>query len=122
MNLLLVEDSELISNQLIRLIDSRPEVHIIGVARDEETAIRMLQEHSPDAVLLDLALAPGSGVSILKWLRATGLKTPTLVLTNDSGDTLRRACETLGALGFYDKNSQVDACMAHLFSWLPKPT
>lgn len=119
MNLVIVEDNELVRYQLMRLIARRAEIHVAGVAANEEDAVSVILAAQPDAVLLDLSLASGSGVNVLRRIRAAGSPARVLVLTNHSVDIMRRTCESLGIDGFYDKSHDAQACLEHLYSWLP---
>ncbi len=61
MNVVIIEDSDLIRTQLVRIINGQPRVHVVGVAGEEEAAVQMILALRPDTVLLDLSLSPGSG-------------------------------------------------------------
>jgi len=119
MNLLIVEDSELIRTQILRLLAMRPEISVMGVAGDEDAAVSLILASRPDAVLLDLALGNGSGFRVLKRIRLAGSKSHVFVMNNQSGEALRKACESLGIAGFYDMNVDTAKCLEHLSSWLP---
>jgi diguanylate cyclase (GGDEF)-like protein len=119
MNLVIVEDSELIRAQLERLIGLQPRIRIVGTAAEESQAVELILARRPDAVILDLALAPGSGVRVLERIRAAGCGARVLVLTNNADAALRQACGTLGVSGFFDKSREAQQCLDRLFSWLP---
>ncbi len=119
MNLVVVEDSSLILEQLLRLLASEPRLNVLGTAGDEKQAVALINRTQPDAILLDLALAPGSGVRVLEQIRQAGSGARVLVLSNNTGGPLRDVCRELGASGFYDKSREVQACLDHLRSWLP---
>jgi DNA-binding NarL/FixJ family response regulator len=118
MDLVIVEDSHLIRGQLLRLV-AVPEIDLVGIAADAAQAVRLILETKPHAVILDLALSEGSGLQVLRDVRAAGCDTRVLVLTNHAGEALRHACEALGISGFYDKSHEAAQCIAHLMSWLP---
>lgn len=120
MNLVIVEDSELVRMQLLRLIAHQPAIRVVATASGEEEAIAAIDATRPDAVLLDLSLAPGSGINVLKRMRASGSAARVLVLTNNTYDAVRRICEQHGIDGFYDKSSEAEHCLAQLISWLPQ--
>lgn len=122
MKLVIVEDFDLILTQLLRMVARREEIAVVGIAADEESAVALITTHDPDAVLLDLALAPGSGIRVLERIRQAGCTARVLVLTNNTGSVLRRTCEGFGISGFYDKSLDVPACMERLFGWLPAPS
>jgi len=120
-DLVIVEDSELIQTQLLRLVALRGGIHVVGMVTDEDAAVSLITASNPDAVLLDLALAPGNGIRVLERIRKAGCATRVLVLTNNTGEALRRACEAQGISGFYDKSKDFQECIDHLFSWLTPP-
>jgi CheY-like chemotaxis protein len=45
-------------------------------ARDGECALRQIEEHEPDVVLLDLALPRMSGLEVLRLLKSGGWRGP----------------------------------------------
>ncbi len=119
MNLVIVEDNELVRRQLLRLIAAQPGIHVAGLAASENDAVSVILYAQPDAVLLDLSLGSGTGVNVLRRIRAVECAARVLVLTNHTFDIMRRSCESLGVEGFYDKSYDVQACLEHLYSWLP---
>ena len=118
MKLVIVEDSELICGHLLEMIATEPRICVMGVATEEEAAISLILVTSPDAVLLDLSLSPGSGIRVLGRMRAAGSAARVLVLTNNIEPELRNACLGLGVAGFFDKSVEVEQCMQRLFDWL----
>ena len=118
MNIVIIEDSELIRNHLLEMIATQPRIRVIGVATEEEAAISLILSTSPDAVLLDLSLSPGSGVRVLSRIRAAGNAVRVLVLTNNIEPGLRNACLALGVQGFFDKSFEAEQCIQQLFDWL----
>lgn len=121
MNLVIVEDNELVLYQLLRLVARQSAIRVVGVASGEEDAVAVILCEQPAAVLLDLSLATGSGVNVLKRIRAAGSAAGVLVLTDHSIEIMRQTCESLGIDGFYDKSHEVQACLDHLYSRLPQP-
>ncbi|MFH1659943.1 MAG: EAL domain-containing protein [Pseudomonadota bacterium] len=119
MKLVIVEDSELIRTQLVHLLAQQPRFSIIGTATEEGEAVNLILSTNPDAVLLDLSLAPGSGVQVLKRIREAGCGARVLILTNNTGQALRLACQELGANGFFDKSLEYETCLEKLNAWLP---
>jgi CheY-like chemotaxis protein len=107
---------------LLRLVALHGGITVQGVAGDEEGAVSLITASNPDAVLLDLALAPGSGIHVLQRIRQAGCTARVLVVTNNTVEVLRRSCEALGISGFYDKSRDVEACMDKLFGWLTPST
>ena len=119
MKIVIIEDSELICTQLLRVLAAEPRIQVVAVAAEEETAVQIILEKQPDVVLLDLALSPGSGLNVLKRIRAANSSARVLVLTNNVDSALRTACMVMGAAGFFDKTQELDQCLDQLMQWLP---
>jgi diguanylate cyclase len=119
MRIALIEDSPLIREQLSWRLAQQPELDVLGWADTEESAVGLILAQQPDVVPLDLALAEGHGLRVLERMRAAQCGARVLVLTNQRGQHLREACLALGALGFYDKTLEFEACLQRLQSWIP---
>lgn len=119
MNIVIIEDSDLIRTQLVRIINTQPRVHVVGVAGEEDAAVEMILELHPDTVLLDLSLSPGSGLRVLKRIRQAQCASRVLVLTNNTDEAIKQQCYALGISGFFDKNTEAEVCLQQLFDWLP---
>jgi len=119
MNIVIIEDSDLIRTQLVRIISSQPRVHVVGVAGEEDAAVQMILDLRPDSVLLDLSLSPGSGLRVLKRIRQAKCACRVQVLTNNTDEALKNQCYALGISGFFDKNTEAEICLQQLFDWLP---
>lgn len=105
----LVEDAPAIRDRLLALLDAIPGARVVGHAGRADDAIARIAECLPDAVVLDLNLAHGSGIDVLRALRHTAPFTAIYVLTNFATAPYRRLCTTLGARGFYDKSTEFEA-------------
>ena len=79
MRILVVEDDPAVRNSLSRAL--RLEGYEAELHEEGATAIRSLQVSAPDAILLDLQLPDVDGVEICRRVRATGDRTPILMVT-----------------------------------------
>ncbi|RFO97830.1 response regulator receiver protein [Rhodoferax lacus] len=119
MKIVIVEDSELISSQIIRALGIDPRIQIMRVVASEREAIDLILALKPDAVLLDLSLSPGTGLAVLAKVRQAGIGSRVFVLTNSVEDEVRQRCEALGISGFYDKSSESEDCFRKVLQLLP---
>ena len=55
--LLVVEDEALLRELLIRTLSTEPEIEVVGVAEDGETAVKLAREKSPNVILMDIELS-----------------------------------------------------------------
>ncbi|MFQ5718111.1 MAG: chemotaxis-specific protein-glutamate methyltransferase CheB [Acidobacteriota bacterium] len=103
---LIVDDSRTNRVTLERLLSVDPDVSIVGRAADGAEAIRLVEEHHPDVVTLDLEMPHVNGLTFLRWLMAR-CPLPVLVVTSrESNYSLFEALE-LGALDFILKPGRV---------------
>jgi DNA-binding NarL/FixJ family response regulator len=106
MTLFLVEDSPQILQRLEVLLRAVQGVEIVGHSAGADESIQQILALLPDAVVLDLNLAQGSGIDVLRAIRRHAPQTDVFVLTNFTTAQYRRACVGLGAKGFFDKSRE----------------
>jgi len=104
-----VEDSAVFLRRVESLLEEIPSVVLVGTADDAAGAKRLLGEAQTDVLLLDLYLNKASGLDVLRYIRAAGLRTSVLVMTSEPSDEMRAACLSLGALDSVDKAVLPDA-------------
>ena len=120
MRIVIVEDSPLLRDNLIRLFADHPELSVLGSAAGEDAAVALIAAQRPDTVLLDLSLSQGSGLGVLRRLRATpGLAPRVLVLSSRPADPWEALCLDAGADAFLDKAGDPSVLLAQLASWMP---
>lgn len=114
LTVVLVEDSLTIRRQLLQRLDAVPGLRVIGEAADEATAITIVTQLQPKAVLLDLSLAQGgSGLAVLKALRKQGFVGQVIVLSHQT-EAYRAGVLAAGANGFFDKAEELDVMLRQL--------
>lgn len=114
MRVLLVEDSEFIRQQFLRLFDEVPGVTVVGYADREDDAVAAIAALKPDVALIDLNLQGGSGMHVLSRARKDGYTGKLFVLSSRDPDFYRALCERHGADGFYDKAHEQGQLLADL--------
>ncbi len=119
MNVVIVEASVTIRNQLQALLAREKRIHVVGEAADEASAIRVIAQTQPDVIMMDLALQPGSGLRVLRAVRQLGVGARVVVLSNSYYEEMRRACAEHGISGFFEKSHQTEDALQLMRSWLP---
>jgi len=79
MRVLVVDDEPAVREAIEEVLDV--EGYEVGVAADAEAALAALESERPDALVLDLMLPRASGIDLCRRLRASGDRTPVLMLT-----------------------------------------
>lgn len=117
MNLFIVEDSPLIQNRLVRLVEELPDVHVVGVAGDIQSAYRGIIANDTDAMILDIQLADGNGLTLLKSIKQSKPEVKVMVLTNHSTEDNRLHTLRAGADDFLDKSTDFEQIPSILHIW-----
>lgn len=65
MRVIIVEDSELGRAELINLLKAHPDIEILAEAESGTQAIRLINEHRPDLIFLDIHLPDMDGFEVL---------------------------------------------------------
>jgi DNA-binding NarL/FixJ family response regulator len=100
---LLVDDHPLVREGLVNLINQQPDLEICGEAGNEPVALQMISELRPDVAVVDISLENGSGIELLKSIRAGHPGVKTLVLSmHDEALYAERALHA-GARGYIMK-------------------
>jgi DNA-binding NarL/FixJ family response regulator len=99
----LVEDSPLVRERLLEMLDAVPGAHVVGMATRADQAAREILDVRPDIVVLDIRLEQGSGFDVLRAIRERAPETEVYMLSNFASDPYRHLAMQLGARGFFDK-------------------
>lgn len=105
---LVVEDSLLIIERIIGLLNEADNIKMIIHAANYNESIKMVNEVSADIMLLDLNLPDKSGIELLKEIKTNHPQIKVIVLTNHASENYREICTYMGADYFFDKSSDFD--------------
>jgi DNA-binding NarL/FixJ family response regulator len=107
-SILLVDDSQLITERLQTMLKGLNKISSIGCAGDYPEAIQLLTHTAFDIVLLDINLPGKSGIDLLRHIKASYPQTIVIMLTNRSEAYYRDICIKLGADYFMDKSTEFE--------------
>jgi len=108
LRVLLVEDSPVIRESVVELIEANGCARVAYATDSEPAAVRELKENPYDVVIVDLRLREGSGFGVLRALQQHQPDTLTIVLTNYTSAAIRKRCAELGVKWFFDKSSEFE--------------
>jgi len=108
LRVLLVEDSQLLSDRLLELMSDIDGVAPIGAVTTESAAINSIETQHPDVILLDLHLKEGTGFGVMRHINTMAAPPAVVVITNYSLPQYRKQAEFLGARFFLDKTQEFD--------------
>ena len=112
----IADDSPPVAEMLTELISDPGNVEVVGIGETEAAAIDSIREMRPDVVVLDLQLRTGSGVNVIRAVRAIAdLASVRLVVTsNHVSPEMRAGCLQLGADDYFDKVKEIGALTARI--------
>lgn len=105
---LIVDDQTLVRAGIRGLLELSPDVVVEGEAADGDEALRMLVEHDPDVILLDLRMPRRDGIGTLREMARRGIDAPALVLTTFDDAELVLGAVRAGARGYLLKDVTLD--------------
>ncbi|MGI8576997.1 MAG: response regulator [Nocardioidaceae bacterium] len=111
--LVLVDDQELVRTALAMLIDSQPDLRVVGQAHDGAQALELLASTACDVVLMDVRMPRMDGVEATRRLLARPGNHPrVVVLTTFDLDEHAFAALRAGASGFLLKDAPAEDVLA----------
>lgn len=101
----LVDDQELVRAGFTMLVDSQPDMRVVGQAGDGGEALEKLQVTGSDVVLMDVRMPRLDGVEATRQLQSLPEAPRVIVLTTFDLDEYAFAAIKAGAAGFLLKNT-----------------
>ncbi len=103
--IVIVDDHSILLSGLKLLLEGEEGLEVVGLASTAEEARRAVEEKRPDCVLLDISLPDGSGLDLIKEIKAVSPDTRILMLTMHEDQRYLREAMDLGAAGFLLKKA-----------------
>jgi len=103
--LLIADDHSVVRYGLGALMETVPDIKIVGAAADGVEVVELAQALQPDVILLDLLMPRQNGVEAIREIKAFNPQARILVLTSYIDDDKVLAAIRAGALGYVLKDS-----------------
>lgn len=98
--ILIVDDHPVLREGLTLIIESQPDLKVVGEAGTGKEAITLFKKHVPDITLMDLGLPDIPGIDVIRTLRAEHPEARIIVLTTYLGDVQALRALQAGAAGY----------------------
>src|SRR6185312_8372008 len=98
-----VDDHPLVRDSLAMLINQQQDMEVCGEAEDVASALRFFAKGEPDIAIVDISLKEGSGLELIKQLKAKASSVPVVVLSMHDEKLYAERCIRAGARGYVMK-------------------
>ena len=103
-----MDDHQVVRTGLRMIIESQPEMRIVGEAGNRVEALAIAAKENPDIILLDLDLGDSSGADIIDELLKAASSARIIILTGIRSPEAYKKALMLGAMGIVPKDKAAD--------------
>jgi len=114
MDIFIADDSEPVRASIRKLCLKSAQLHVVGEAKDGETAIEQIIQLKPDVALLDILMPMMTGIEVARQARARFPKMKIVVLSNYVDSYSRARCLEVGVDYVFDKSTEFAEMMEML--------
>ncbi len=104
----LVDDQVMVRAGFRMILESEPDITVVGEAGDGRAALDLVARSKPDVVLMDVRMPVMDGIEATRQLAAVGGEEKVLILTTFDLDDYVYAALRAGASGFLLKDAPAD--------------
>src|SRR6201995_6156253 len=97
--IVIADDHMVLRESLTALLQSQPDFNVLGTAANGDEAVRLVQQHTPQVLVLDLFMPDSDGFEVLRTLERTGNRVASVVLTGSDSQNDYVQVVRLGARG-----------------------
>ena len=102
--ILSVDDHPLLRSGIAALVDTQPDMRMVGEASNGNEAVRLHRQLNPDVTLMDLQMPDMSGLDAIISIRTEQPSARIIVLTTFAGDVLAQRALKAGAQAYVLKS------------------
>src|SRR5215467_7819669 len=107
----IVDDHPIVRQGLAQMLKQEADLTVCGEAEDAQHALQAIAELHPDLVLVDLSLKGGSGLTLIRALKARQSTLPVLVVSMHDESLYVERVLRAGARGYIMKQEATDTMM-----------
>jgi NarL family two-component system response regulator LiaR len=105
---LVVDDHGVVRKGLSTYLQNRPDMGVVGEARDGREAVTLCEQLQPEVILMDLVMPEMGGVAATRLIRQRWPQVRVIALTSFQDRELVRDALEAGAIGYLLKNVSGD--------------
>ncbi len=107
-SVIIVDDHEVVRNGVRSYLMTTPDFTVVGEAATGEEAIRLVAEHIPDVVLMDLIMPGMDGIETTRQIKKISPRTQVVVLTSFHDDDHIFPALKAGAISYILKDMKME--------------
>ena len=108
LRIFLADDHVVVREGIKRLIDSQPDLELVGEAGDGQETLDKVSELQPAVVMMDISMPRMNGMEATRLLKAKCPTTKVLALTVHEDEAYVRECLRAGASGYLLKRATTE--------------
>ncbi len=101
--IVIVDDHPIVRQGLIAVLSEYPDLQVCGEAATIVEALKLIDTEHPDLAIIDLSLADGSGLDLIKQIHCRPIPTKMLVLSMSDESHYAERVLRAGAMGYLHK-------------------
>ncbi len=101
--ILIIDDHPIVREGLLAMLSTKPGLEICGEAANIIDALKLIDREKPDLAIVDLSLPDGSGLDLIKRIKARNGDTKILVMSMSDESLFAERSLRAGAMGYLHK-------------------
>ena len=110
--LVLVDDQPIVRQGLRKRLTLEPDMTVVGEAGNGSEAVTLVQQLTPDIVLMDIEMPVMDGIAATAVLRKSAPQSAVVLLTIYDNVSTRARAHAAGAAAFVHKSGDIDILLA----------
>jgi len=113
---LLADDHKILRQGLVRLLESEPDIEVVGEAADGQAAVELAIETQPDVVVMDVSMPHCNGIDATRGLMTEVPHTRVIALSMYEGEGWAAKLREAGAAAYLPKDAAVERLVSTIRS------
>ena len=109
--ILVVDDHTIFRRGLISILESYPDLKVVGEASDGEEGVARASDLMPDVVIMDLAMPRMNGIEATRIIKSRFMSIDVLALSFQESEHARTSVLEAGASAYFTKSGPLDALL-----------